>query len=72
MTCKFVVRFISNNTLGSKRKGETPEGSVQATPTTSIESISQEREHLYSIDVPLDNQEIAALNVQEEDLIKVY
>jgi hypothetical protein len=31
--------------------------------------VSQDREHY--IDLPLDNEEVAALNVQEEDLIKV-
>ena len=40
-----------------------------ATPTTSIESVTQEKEHY--IDLPLDNEEIAALNVQENDLIRV-
>lgn len=54
-----------------KKKGETPEGSVQATPTASSESVSQEKERPHSVDFPLDNEEIAALTVTTEDLIKV-
>ena len=57
--------------LGIKRRTETPDGSVQMTPTASTESMSQERERICSIDVVLDNEEVAALAVNPDDLIKV-
>lgn len=65
-----MVRIISNYPTIGKKKGETPEGSVQATPTTSVESVS-EKERIHSIDIPLDTEEIAALGVKPEDLIRV-
>lgn len=63
-----MLRTIWNSILG-KKKTETPEGSMQETPTTSVESINQES--INTIDLPLDSKEIASLTVTTEDLIKV-
>ena len=41
------------------------------TPTASTDSVSQERERLSSMDAVLDTEEVAALTIHPEDLIKV-
>ena len=53
------------------RRRDPSDGSVQATPTASVESMNQERDR-YNFDAVLDNEEIAALSIKPDDLIRVH
>ena len=57
--------------LLNKKKQETPEETIQVTPCASMESVSMEKEQTSYIDVPLEGEEISALAVNPNDLIKV-
>lgn len=68
------MHYLEKLPIGAgKRRGETPDGSSQMTPTASTESISKQdqRDRMTSLDAVLDTPEIAALAVDPEDLIKV-